>query len=349
MPRSASISQPHPSSRYRDKIRLRQGRRGPSDLLWCATFFLDGRWQTGKPVSLGTRDFHEAALVAIQKFGQAQNGLETVLRTYTSTEQKPKVAHRFADFAGRAIAKLEVKAHAADALASGKAHNFKQIARRIRCDLIPRWGETDITTLTDAGLNHWVEFDYRVEDRKATIALHGRQPRDATRQRVLVVPSQNTLGNLDRALLFVWQEAVADGVVERRQRPMIDRSLGEDSEPRAFIDAVGVMAVAKVMTNAWVASNEGSHPAIHQEQQGYWRLWSSYAFVEVGPDHHDQPSHPAAPHSDAHWSMSERREHLADRQPIMVIATHPRVPPLPTDLQMRVLLRAVVASGGVVQ
>lgn len=51
MPRSASVSQPHPSSRYRDKIRLRQGRRGPSDLLWCATFFLDGRWQTGKPVS----------------------------------------------------------------------------------------------------------------------------------------------------------------------------------------------------------------------------------------------------------------------------------------------------------
>jgi integrase len=122
---------------------------------------------------------------------------------------------------------------------------------------MPRWSETDITTLTDAVLNHWVEFEYRVEDRKATVALHGPQPRNAARQRVLVMPSQNTLGNLDQALHYVWTEAVADQVVERRQRPMIDRSLGEDSEPRAFVDAAGVRAVAGVMSDAWVATNEG--------------------------------------------------------------------------------------------
>jgi integrase len=122
---------------------------------------------------------------------------------------------------------------------------------------MPKWGETDITKLTDHALNHWVEFSFRVEDRKATVALHGRQPRNGTRQRVLVPAAAATLGNLDQALLYVWNEAVADQVVERRFRPMIDRSLGEDSEPRAFIDEKGVLAVALVMTNEWVASNEG--------------------------------------------------------------------------------------------
>ena len=29
---------------------------------------------------------------------------------------------------------------------------------------------------------------------------------------------------------LVWSEAVADRVVERRNRPIIDKSLGEDSE-----------------------------------------------------------------------------------------------------------------------
>ena len=273
MPRSATVSIPHPSPRFRDKIRLRQGRRGPTDLLWCATFCVDGKWLTAKPISLGTSDFDEACEVARDKYAAMNgHGVQAVLRTYTSTEPKPKVAHRFADFACRAIVKLEAQAQAADAVAQGKGHNYQQIARRIRCDLMPQWGETDITKLTDDALRHWVEFEYRVEDRKATVALHGRQSRNAARQRVLVKPAANTLGNLDQALLYVWTEAVADHVVERRARPIIDRSLGEDSEPRAFIDAVGVMAVAKVMTNAWVASNEGHSSDLKRLLRAYIAL-----------------------------------------------------------------------------
>ncbi len=60
MGRSATVSQPHPSPRFRDKIRLRQGRRGPTDEIWCATFKIDGKWQSTKPANLGTRDFAEA-------------------------------------------------------------------------------------------------------------------------------------------------------------------------------------------------------------------------------------------------------------------------------------------------
>jgi hypothetical protein len=45
--------------------------------------------------------------------------LQAVLRT-TSAEPKPKVVHRFADFACQAIVKLEAQAQAADAVAQGK-------------------------------------------------------------------------------------------------------------------------------------------------------------------------------------------------------------------------------------
>ena len=41
---------------------------------------------------------------------------------------------------------------------------------------------------------------------------------------------------------------------------MIDKSLGEDGEPRPFIDASGVWAVAKVMTDQWVTTQSDVGP-----------------------------------------------------------------------------------------
>ena len=144
----------------------------------------------------------------------------------------------------------------------GKGHNFRAIARRIENDLLPRWGATDITKLTEHDLNDWIEDDYRVEDTEATVKLYGRQPRGKDRQKVWKKPGVTTLGNLDHALLHVWQEAVADKIVDRRHRPTIDKALGEDGEPRAFIDAAGVQAVANVMTDDWIINRErDNHPA----------------------------------------------------------------------------------------
>ncbi len=275
MPPPITTSKPHPHARYRDLIRLRQGRRGPTDLLWSAVFKIDGHWRVKQPLSLGTRDWEEACEVARDKYAAMNGqGLTAVLRTYKA-ETGPKVPHRFGDYAQGAIDKLEAQAQAAEATTPGKGHNYQQIARRIRCDLVPKWGETDITKLTDDGLNHWIEFEYRVEDRKATVALYGRQPRDAERQRVLVKPAATTLGNLDQALLYVWQEATAERAVERRQRPMIDRSLGEDSEPRAFINSAGLKAMADVMTDAWVASNEKHGSDLKRMLRAYAALISA--------------------------------------------------------------------------
>ena len=207
MPPPVSVSLPHPSPRFRDKIRLRTGRRGPQDDIWSATFFLDGRWQRTRPVNLGTRDWDEACEVARDKFVEAAgHGIQSVLQTRTAT-RKSAVDHPFSLYAEQAASKLDARAEAADRAVIGKGHNFRQIAGRIRRDLDPKWGETDIRKLDEWALNDWIADEYRVEDRDATIKAYGRQPRDATRQKVMKMPGVTTLGNLDQALLYVWKEA----------------------------------------------------------------------------------------------------------------------------------------------
>ena len=106
---------------------------------------------------------------------------------------------------------------------------------------MPRWGDTDIRLLDEHALNDWIEDDYRVEDREATVANYGGQSR-TKRQQVMKMPGVTTLGNLDHALLQA-----------------IDKSLGEDSEPRVFIDEASVRAVFRVMTDEWMAA--GGHSA----------------------------------------------------------------------------------------
>jgi hypothetical protein len=152
MPRPVAASVAHPSSRFKDKIRLRQGRRGPSDLIWSATFKLDGKWLSQKPINLGTPDFDEACEVARDKFAAMNGGgIEAIIRPYAKAKPAPvppTVPNRFASFAETAIAKLETQAATADAAATGKGHNFRALVRRIQRDLLPRWGDTKITTLT---------------------------------------------------------------------------------------------------------------------------------------------------------------------------------------------------------
>jgi hypothetical protein len=271
MPRTATISRPHPSPRFCDKIRLRQGRRGPDDKLWCATFCVDGTWQTTRPVSLGTTDFDEACEVARDKFAAMNgHGVRAVLRPYNTAESaKPAVTHPLKLYADRAAAKLRDEADAADAETPGKGHNFRDIARRINDDLTPKWGDTDITKLDEHTLNDWIADEYRVEDVAARVARYGRQPRGKTRQKVLKMPGVTTLGNLDWALRHIWLEAVADKIVDRRKRPMIDKELGEEGEPRAFIDAAGVQAVARVMTDEWIATANHHGPDIKRMLRTY--------------------------------------------------------------------------------
>ena len=287
---SHQITKQHPSPRFRDTVRLHQFRRSAADDIWCATFRLNGHWETRKPVSLATRDFEEACEVARDKFTLATNGegVQSVLRTYKTREPEPATPetpeHAFRIYAEAAIAKLRQEAVEADAVVPGKGHNFRTLAHRIENYLLPRWGDVAITAITEHMLNDWIADDYRVEDVGATVKQarelypdkNGRQPRGATRKVVWKMPSQTTLGNLDWALLRVWDEAVAAKVVDRRHRPMIDKvRYGSVGDTRPFIDAVGVQAVADVMTDAWVATANGHGPDIKRMLRCYLALLST--------------------------------------------------------------------------
>jgi integrase len=254
MPRPAEhrISKPHPSPRFKDKVRLLNFLRGPDDDGWAAQFLIDGKWLPRNPAALGTKDWDEAVERARDRYAAAAAGSPIVqARRPAATPKLPE--HAFRRYAEPVIARLLAKAKEADAVAKGKGVTFYANAKVIERHLLPRWGDTPIDTITDDELNDWVEDDFRVEDVAATIARYGRQPKGEGRQTVRKQPSANTLGQLDWAFWHVWMEAVANKVVDRRTRPRVRRAdLGMDNTPRAFIDRAGVEAVAALMTDEWI-------------------------------------------------------------------------------------------------
>ena len=213
------VSLPHPHRRFADKITMLNFRRGPADDIWGASFRIDGKWQPKDGVSLGTRDFEEAAELARDKYALLTAGQPIVKPRATQPKTQQ---HAFRIYADRAIAKLKVQADEADTRVKGKGHNFRSLAGRIENDLLPRWGDTPITVISEHDLNEWVR-EFRVEDREATVAKFGRQQRSEARQVVYKTPTASTLGNIDWAFRMVWDEAVADRVVDRRNRPIIDK------------------------------------------------------------------------------------------------------------------------------
>lgn len=236
MPRQAEHkeTQAHPSPRFRDKVRLHRFLRSAADDIWHATFFLDGKWQTRKPVSLKTRDFDEACEVARDQYVTvAKDGLVAV-QTRVVPPKPPKVEHPFRLYAEKAIATLE--GLAAQEVLADKRRNHLIKASRIRNHLMRKWGEVDIRTITEHSLRDWIADEYRLRDGSNA--------------------SASTLGNIDHAFLEVWNAAAAERVVERRLRPRIDKTQGEDAEPRGFIDQDGVAALAAVMTDEWVAKSD---------------------------------------------------------------------------------------------
>jgi integrase len=161
----------------------------------------------------------------------------------------------------------------ADKITVGKGHTFRDIARRITVDLVPKWGDTSITKLTEYDLDDWIKNEYRVVDKAASLAKFGSQSAQEPRQAIYKKPAATTLGNLDRALKHVWDEAVDARVVDRRARPYINRAKhGEPGEPRAFIDEEGMKSIAKViMADGWL--EEG------RTEEGYKRLLRCYIAV----------------------------------------------------------------------
>ena len=120
------VSRPHPHKRFANVITLLNYRRGPDDDIWGANFLIDGKWTPKDGVSLGTRDFDEAAERARDKYALLTAGPPIAKPRAT----KPKVPeHAFRIYAERAIAKLKAQADEADAKVRGKGHNFPLLGR----------------------------------------------------------------------------------------------------------------------------------------------------------------------------------------------------------------------------
>jgi integrase len=242
MGRKAShrISKPHPSPKFRDTVRLLSCVRSEADTNWYAQFHIDGVWvPPNNPVSLSTRDWDQACENARDRYTLAVNGVAPV-----AVPRKAAPRRTFGEYAARTIADLTERAIDADAKVKGKGHNFRTIVSRIET-LVEKWGGTPIADISEHMLNDWVEDEYRVVDRTATA-----QRGEVVRKR----PAVTTLGNLDQAFEKVWAEAVKSRVVDRRKRPVIDKTEhGEDGENRPFIDEAVVFALAKVMTDEWIA------------------------------------------------------------------------------------------------
>jgi integrase len=271
-PAKHRICKPHPSPRFKDKVRLLNFLRGPEDDGWAAQFLIKGQWQPRNPAALGTKDWEEACELARDRYAVADAGQPIVKHRTSSHKGHP---HAFKVFAEPVAARLHQEAKTTDALVPGKGHVAYATARKIERDLMPKWGEVPITAITDNMLNDWVSDEYRVEDVEATISKYGVQPKDETRQIVWKKAARSTLGNLDAAFREVWLEAVKQKVVDRRKRPMIRRvDLGEDGEARAFIDAAGVRAVARVMTDDWVTTPNGSGTEMKRHLRCYVALIS---------------------------------------------------------------------------
>jgi hypothetical protein len=69
---------------------------------------------------------------------------------------------------------------------------------------------------------------------------------------------------------------VADRVVDRRTRPIIDAAkFGERPNRGAFIDQPGVQAVMREMTDAWVATTNGHGTDMKRRLRRYIALVAS--------------------------------------------------------------------------
>ena len=110
---------------------------------------------------------------------------------------------------------------------AGKGHNFRCIASLIDGVLTPKWGDMQISAITEHMLNDWVQDDYRVEDAAATVAAHGRQSKESTRNIIYKRPAATTLPT----------RATRDGISQPAKLPAGARPPATRRQPQANLGA----------------------------------------------------------------------------------------------------------------
>ena len=234
-PAKFRISKDHPSPRFRGKVRLSTQVHGADDTRWYAQYNLNGKWQPPyNPVSLKTSDYDEACEIARDRYAAIIEGAAI------TKPRKPAIpTDTFGIFAQQAIVELEQQEAKAILIDKRKGQTFKVNRLRI-VKLVDKFGAIPIADIDEDMLNDWVKHEYRVRVRKKGLPD------------TFAMASQKTLGNMDWCFSQVYEKAVDAKVVDRRKRPVIDLSQGEEGESRAFIDHAGVQALKDLMTDDWV-------------------------------------------------------------------------------------------------
>ena len=231
-PRKHGGMTPHPSPRYRDKIRMYVGVSGASDRGWRATYYLDGAW-TPKPISLGRgepiTDFVEACEVARDRYAAllANNGAEP-----------EKTDYSFARFAGAVISELSREKIASEAINKRKGHTQGVQISRIQA-IAKQFGTMDIRQIDQDFLDDWARR-FRVPT--------SRKPGEPATKR----PAATTLGNYDWSFSKVWEMAARAKVVSRI-RPKIPKQTGEKSISRATFEGADCRKIVKlIQSDTWL-------------------------------------------------------------------------------------------------
>lgn len=241
MGRTASRGQyrAHPAPKYRDRIRLVQGRRAAYPDLWEAQFRADSTQPWGSPRTLKTADLDTAGYAAIELLGQLDaGGLPTVKR----------VKNPFRVSAEKTITRLEAEQRdLEERLGVTKGRKISLKLRIIKTVLIPTFGDRDLSELTDDALETWAR-GYRVR------GPEGRQ----------VIPRRSTMGNINGALQEVLTDARDHGLIRKSDIGKIDQQEFELGERRPAFTASEMRRIAEGLSEEWI---EAGHTARIRENR----------------------------------------------------------------------------------
>jgi integrase len=231
----------HPSPRYRDRIRLVQGRRQEYPDRWEAQYKdRSGKWC--QPVSLKTSDEEDAKTLAVEILIQRDAGVQLKSRRNTNTLK---------DISVETIARLErerdeivVRTHPD----KGRAYDLK--IRIIKKVLLPQFGDQSVTEITEPVISTWLK-GYRVNGAKQGSSAP-------------VKPARSTVGNINGAYQEMMRDAYDRGWISRDQIQRIDQARFAKGERRPTFSVPEIQRLAKHMSDKWV---EAGHTNVVREDR----------------------------------------------------------------------------------
>jgi integrase len=229
----------HPVLRYRDVVRIVQGRRTDNRELWEGLYFIDGKWS--QPGSLKTTDQVEAVTNAAEEYVRQSAGII------------PKRPNRrtVKIVAEQALTKLKAEAKLAnETLGKSKAHKFLQRINLIERIIIPELGDKTVIEVNDKDfLSRW----------QKTLTVTGPGGNGPERK-----PSKSTIGNLNGAFQHVMQLAHDLEWIKEDDIGGLNQGKHEKGERRPPFSRDEMAKIKNWMSDEWIAAG---HTDLKREQR----------------------------------------------------------------------------------